>query len=269
MIQSLSLQKCADSMIGSVLIRGISGGEKRRTAIGCELVTKPKTLFLDEPTSGLDSYAAYNVSTILNKIAHSGTTVLCTIHQPSSEVFHSFTHTLILANGRLMYRGEVAKLGQYFGDQGFPCPSMHNPADHVMYLVQTQELPVLERLAEACEAVELREFNATIGNNPTAVADSKNIRFSRLTTSRAGFFTQLSALFMREARNLIRDKQTLIARYVMTILLNLIFSLIFYRIGSRTDIAGLQRFEFLIFYPSPPHTTHDWLCLIDCCLFSE
>ena len=52
-------ENCADTMIGGELIKGISEGEKKRTAIGVELITSPSILFLDEPTSGLDSYAAY------------------------------------------------------------------------------------------------------------------------------------------------------------------------------------------------------------------
>lgn len=58
MLARLRLESCSDTMIGDDRIRGISGGEKKRTAIGIELITQPKTLYLDEPTSGLDSYAA-------------------------------------------------------------------------------------------------------------------------------------------------------------------------------------------------------------------
>jgi ATP-binding cassette subfamily G (WHITE) protein 2 len=58
LITDLKLSKCANSRIGSVLQRGISGGERKRTSIGVELITDPSILFLDEPTSGLDSYTA-------------------------------------------------------------------------------------------------------------------------------------------------------------------------------------------------------------------
>eukprot|EP00439_Symbiodinium_sp_Y106_P065122 s903_g10.t1 len=58
MIMELGLAKCADTYIGDDLIRGISGGEKKRTCVAIELIVQPKLVFLDEPTTGLDSFAA-------------------------------------------------------------------------------------------------------------------------------------------------------------------------------------------------------------------
>ena len=86
MLKDLGLEKCADTYIGDDMIRGVSGGEKKRTCVGIELIMKPKLIFLDEPTSGLDSYAAHNVVLRLKDLAaNDGCNVLCTIHQPSSE----------------------------------------------------------------------------------------------------------------------------------------------------------------------------------------
>jgi ABC-type multidrug transport system ATPase subunit len=107
MIRILHLERCADTMIGNELIKGISGGEKKRVSIGVELITQPSILFLDEPTSGLDSYAAYNIINILKDLARLGCTVISTIHQPSSEVFHLFDRVLLLTSGRLLYDGPV------------------------------------------------------------------------------------------------------------------------------------------------------------------
>ena len=83
-IELLHLQDCADVLIGNEILKGISGGEKKRTAIGVELVTRPSILFLDEPTSGLDSWAAYQVIKNLKELSERGCTILTTIHQPST-----------------------------------------------------------------------------------------------------------------------------------------------------------------------------------------
>jgi len=65
----------------------ISGGERKRTAIGVELITDPSLILLDEPTSGLDSFKALQIVKLLKKLADQGKTVISTIHQPSSESF--------------------------------------------------------------------------------------------------------------------------------------------------------------------------------------
>ncbi|ETO26592.1 abc transporter family protein, partial [Reticulomyxa filosa] len=80
-LQYLGLSHCANVKIGTVFQKGISGGEKRRVAIGAELVTQPALLFLDEVTSGLDATSAYAVMNVAHKLAELNHTVIMTIHQ--------------------------------------------------------------------------------------------------------------------------------------------------------------------------------------------
>ncbi|XP_031575212.1 protein white-like isoform X2 [Actinia tenebrosa] len=88
----LGLVKCADTLIGIPgRMRGISGGEKKRLAFASEVLTDPSILFADEPTSGLDSFMAQNVVSTLQRLASQGRTIVCTIHQPSSEVYAMFS----------------------------------------------------------------------------------------------------------------------------------------------------------------------------------
>jgi ABC-type multidrug transport system ATPase subunit len=97
LLTDLDLTGCADTLVGSALITGISSGEKKRTAVGIELVNCPKLLFLDEPTTGLDSYAAYTLISLLKKIVSNSERVfLCTVHQPSSEVFFMFDDAMVM-----------------------------------------------------------------------------------------------------------------------------------------------------------------------------
>lgn len=99
MLEELGLTKCADTIVGGALVKGISGGERKRTSVGVELVVKPTLIFLDEPTSGLDSFSAVQLCQVLKKVANAGASVLFTIHQPSSEIFNSFDHLILMNQG--------------------------------------------------------------------------------------------------------------------------------------------------------------------------
>lgn len=132
MLSELGLDDCADTKVGGGLKKGISGGERKRAAIGVELVVKPTLLFLDEPTSGLDSFSAVKLCQVLKKVANSGASVLFTIHQPSSNIFASFDRLILLHKGRVMYQGPVSQIKSYFGDRGYPSPPDYNPADWIM-----------------------------------------------------------------------------------------------------------------------------------------
>lgn len=71
-------------------------------------------MFCDEPTSGLDSFMSQNVVSVLKDMAAGGRTIICTIHQPSSEVYEMFDNLLLMAEGRVAYMGEANKALEFF-----------------------------------------------------------------------------------------------------------------------------------------------------------
>ncbi|KAJ6620042.1 hypothetical protein B0H10DRAFT_2163652 [Mycena sp. CBHHK59/15] len=132
-MNELGILGIKDSRIGDSGHRSISGGEKRRVSIACELVTSPSILFLDEPTSGLDAYNAFNVVESLVSLARDyNRTVIFTIHQPRSNIVALFDQLVLLASGKLVYSGEFSKCQAYFADIGQPCPPGFNIADFLI-----------------------------------------------------------------------------------------------------------------------------------------
>ena len=135
--RQLGIHHIRDSLIGSEegRGRGISGGEKRRVGIACELVTSPSILFLDEPTSGLDAYNAYNVIECLVTLAKTyNRTVIFTIHQPRSNITALFDRLVLLAQGHTVYSGPFAQCQEYFDRIGYSCPPGFNIADYLVDL---------------------------------------------------------------------------------------------------------------------------------------
>lgn len=104
-IKELGQSKVADSKVGTQFIRGVSGGERKRTSIAMELITDPSILFLDEPTTGLDSSTANAVHLLLKRMSKQGRTIIFSIHQPRYSIFKLFDSLTLLASGKLMYHG--------------------------------------------------------------------------------------------------------------------------------------------------------------------
>ncbi|GMH47425.1 hypothetical protein TrVE_jg4854 [Triparma verrucosa] len=228
MLEELGLSECADRMVGGELIKGISGGERKRTSVGVELVTDPSLVFLDEPTSGLDSYSAHQLVLLLKRLANTGrATVLCTIHQPSSEVFLLFDNTILLKDGRVVYGGKVADMNSYFAGKSFPVPENTNPADHAMFTVQInsgKELDAKGVFMIDAEARELKKQGSTTKDGKDIVPDVKSTAY-----------TQLRWLCSREFDALRRDKAALVGRFGITIFLNVLFGLIFNGAADKDD----------------------------------
>lgn len=116
----------------------MSGGERRRVSIGTQLVTQPSLLFLDEPTSGLDATNALRVARALLRLAREGRTIMCTIHQPRSNVFYYFDRLLLLYEGQTVFFGPTAMATPYMATHGLVCPPLVNPADYLLDILDPE-----------------------------------------------------------------------------------------------------------------------------------
>ncbi|CAD7943430.1 unnamed protein product [Amoebophrya sp. A25] len=112
LIARLGLEKARHTLVGAAnnpSCRGVSGGERKRVAVACELLSGPPILFLDEPTSGLDSLSSTELIRYLKQLAREeNRLIVCTIHQPSSYVFSLFDHCILLKDGRMLLEGKTA-----------------------------------------------------------------------------------------------------------------------------------------------------------------
>jgi ABC-type multidrug transport system ATPase subunit len=235
-LKALGIEECADTFIGSPLIKGISGGQRKRTSVGVELITQPSLLFLDEPTSGLDSHTAYTLVKLLKQIASSNASILCTIHQPSSEVFFLFDSCIFLKKGQVLFQGPVSKLTAFFSSMGYECPQNYNPADFVMFLSQTESKENLEQRGIFAHAATNSSKQLSIedsASSSAAAAGGADETFH--VQIKSSFYTQLVWLFKREFTNTYRNKPALAGRFGVTIVLSIIFGLIFGGAGDSNN----------------------------------
>ncbi|KAK0592585.1 hypothetical protein LWI29_021728 [Acer saccharum] len=134
-LQLIELDEIKDALVGIPDIRGISHEQRKRLTIAVELVSNPSIIFMDEPTTGLDARAAAIVMRVVKNIVQTMRTVVCTIHQPSIDIFAAFDELILMkGGGQMIYSGELgqhsSKLIEYFeGISGVPkIEEIYNPA---------------------------------------------------------------------------------------------------------------------------------------------
>ncbi|KAB2098058.1 hypothetical protein ES319_A01G212000v1 [Gossypium barbadense] len=169
-LESNMICRCQDTMIGGSFVRGVSGGERKRVCIGNEIIINPSLLFLDEPTSGLDSTTALRTIQTLQDIAEVGKTVITTIHQPSSRLFHKFDKLILLGKGSLLYFGKASEAIVYFSSIGCSPLIAMNPAEFLLDLANGN-LTDISVPSELEDKVQMENSETETGNGkpPPAV----------------------------------------------------------------------------------------------------
>ncbi|NWI45840.1 ABCG2 protein, partial [Picathartes gymnocephalus] len=261
-IKELGLSKVADSKVGTQFSRGVSGGERKRTNIGMELITDPAILFLDEPTTGLDASTANAVLLLLKRMSKQGKTIIFSIHQPRYSIFRLFDNLTLLAAGRLLYHGPAQHAVEYFQSIGYQCEPYNNPADFFLDIINGDSTAVaLNKAGESntAESTEERsEYDKTLAeqlaekySNSAYYRETKAHLESissgnkkktkgvfRQITYANSFLHQLKWVSKRTFKNMIGNPQASIAQVCVTAFLGLIVGAIFF--GLEENSAGLQ-----------------------------
>lgn len=244
-IEDLGLKKTEKTRIGTVFQKGISGGQKRRVSMGVELLTLPNIIFLDEPTSGLDSAAAERVVQIMHRLADSGRVVICTIHQPNSEVFLRLDQVLFLSTGNVVYFGPTKDAVKYFESAGYRCPEYVNPADFIMDIINTDfdgekkgEDDVLKLVASYKESKHRQELDAELEQvrNRAGKRDDDEENLAQLAMDEADFsvpfFKQFWYLAKRNWLDNLRNPGIFWVRLVMYVMLSAMIATLYANMGD-------------------------------------
>eukprot|EP01060_Flectonema_neradi_P012123 TRINITY_DN1901_c3_g1_i1.p1 TRINITY_DN1901_c3_g1~~TRINITY_DN1901_c3_g1_i1.p1 ORF type:complete len:674 (+),score=95.99 TRINITY_DN1901_c3_g1_i1:63-2024(+) len=269
-IKELGLQDVENSVIGSTVPgqRGISGGERKRVAIGLVLLPDPDILLLDEPTTGLDSFTAESVIDTLSDLAACGRTVICTIHQPSSQVFSKFSQLVLMTQGAIIYSGRPDASVDYFKSIGYECPHYTNPPDFYMKLMKTGSISndvslrnmtlcheMCDTLVDKWAGVEdaTKESYAPATKDvatltPTGKKSQKEEEKEYGSLYQTSFITQFATLSLRSLKNVVRNPMLSTARLIQVLVLGILIGSIFYDQGySPSGIQGIQGALFFIF----------------------
>ncbi|KAG0701470.1 ABC-2 type transporter-domain-containing protein [Suillus ampliporus] len=241
-LQMCGLEEYADAIVGTLGVE-----HRKRTTIAVELAAKPKLLlFLDEPTSGLDSQSAWAIVQFLRELADHGQAILCTIHQPSGELFQVFDRLLLLCKGgRTVYFGDIGEnsstMLDYFERNGAPrCSSDANPAEYMLDVIgagatavsTTDWYDVWERSSEAAQLqVQIDKMHEDGRTRPQQIG----VRYSVYTTS---WSHQFIALARRNFQAYWRNPTYIRAKFVLNTVGGLLVGFTFFQ--ANDSLQGTQ-----------------------------
>ncbi len=254
-ILKLGLRDCADILVGSQLVKGISGGEKRRVTIATQILTDPRILLLDEPTSGLDAFTASSIVDVLKGLAEEGRTMILTIHQSRSDLFKHFGNVLLLARGGFpAYAGKGSQMLPHFASLGYECPTATNPADFALDLI-TVDLQHSTKEAVSREKVRslIMDWDKT---QPEIIRSTSHIdtpaELGSLTRIVTPFRIAFPLLLHRSLINFRRNPSSIIARTTQVLGFAIILTLFFAPLkhdyySVQTRFGFIQEFAALYF----------------------
>nr|DAD46025.1 TPA_asm: hypothetical protein HUJ06_004255 [Nelumbo nucifera] len=250
-ISQLGLSRCKNSIIGGPLLRGVSGGERKRVSIGQELLINPSLLLLDEPTSGLDSTTAQQIVSTLWELSKGGRTVVLTIHQPSSRLFYMFDKVLLLSEGNSLYFGKGEDAMDYFSSIGFAPSFPMNPSDFLLDLANgtfsnnKEEDPIAlkQALVSAYKKNIVGKLKAEMQSTENHCVDSARDRESpKWNTTWGEQFSVLVKRGMKERRHEYFSYLKVIQIVVVAILAGLLW--------WQSDVTNIQDQVGLLFFYS-------------------
>ncbi|KAJ7546115.1 hypothetical protein O6H91_08G025200 [Diphasiastrum complanatum] len=239
-MELVELNSLREAMVGIPGVTGLSTEQRKRLTIAVELVANPSIIFMDEPTSGLDARAAAIVMRTVRNTVDTGRTVVCTIHQPSIDIFEAFDELLLLKRGgQVIYEGSLGKrsykLIDYFqAIDGIPTlKEGSNPA--------TWMLEVTSQSAEARLGIDFADIyskSALYRHNQERIKElcipepgSKDLAFE--SPHAQSFTVQCLACLWKQHKSYWRNPLYCVVRMFFTTICALMFGTIFWNLGKK------------------------------------
>ncbi|CAM9382974.1 unnamed protein product, partial [Ectocarpus fasciculatus] len=240
MLSDTGLESAADTRVGNVLIKGMSGGQKRRLSVAVALLKKLDVIYLDEPTSGLDSASAASIMQFIGSITREHRLIsLITVHQPSTAVYNGFDRVMILSRGQVAYSGKAGKEAlMYFSDIGHPIPANTNPAEFMVDLVNGDfnESAVVDDVLQAW--AQSRSDNAK-SEHTDALAVERDLEECPLPR-------QVGVLLDRHFTLAVRDPMLYVGRMAIFLIATLFFAIIYVKARETEQDQVVNRMWYVM-----------------------
>ncbi|XP_022755319.1 ABC transporter G family member 39-like isoform X2 [Durio zibethinus] len=239
-MELVELTSLRDALVGLPGVNGLSTEQRKRLTIAVELVANPSIIFMDEPTSGLDARAAAIVMRTVRNTVDTGRTVVCTIHQPSIDIFDAFDELLLLKRGgEEIYVGPLGRhschLIKYFEEiNGIPrIKDGYNPATWMLEVTSAaQEKALRVNFTDIYKNSELYRRNKQLVKELSSPAPgSKDLQFQ--TRYSQSLLTQCIACLWKQYWSYWRNPPYTAVRFLFTTVIALLFGTIFWDLGSK------------------------------------
>ncbi|KAI1906012.1 ATP-binding cassette transporter snq2 [Ophidiomyces ophidiicola] len=252
------IEHCLDTKVGNSIVRGVSGGEKKRVSIAEALITKASTQCWDNSTRGLDASTALEyVQSLRSLTTMTHVSTLVAIYQASESLYNLFDKVILLIEGRCAYFGPIGQAKAYFEDLGFECPPRWTTADFLTSVAEPYARRVkkgsesrVPRSAEQFKAVYDRSaIKKTMLESIKDFEDELEVKRGELedirrTTPKKNFtipyYQQVLALSARQFQVLIGDTQSLFGKWSIVLFLALIIGSLFYNL-PKTSLGVFTR----------------------------
>lgn len=258
-IQQLGLENCQDTVVGDAMLRGISGGERKRVTTGEMQFGTNYVCFMDEISTGLDSAATFDIIKTQRNIAKTfQKTIVISLLQPSPEVFSLFDNVVILNDGYVMYQGPREEAVPYFSKLGFDCPARRDAADFLLDLGTAQQYPY-ETItssgsrpprtpAEFASAFRQSDHYTKVLAELSEPEDAELVNDvkTHVLPSREfhqPFWESTMTLMRRQSMITMRNTAFLKGRTIMVVVMGLLYASVFYQF----DVENIQVVMGIIF----------------------
>ncbi|KAH9288622.1 hypothetical protein KI387_032739, partial [Taxus chinensis] len=241
-MELVELDSLRDGLVGLPGVTGLSTEQRKRLMIAVELVANPSIIFMDEPISGLDARAAAIVMRTIRNTVDTGRTVVCTIHQPSIDIFESFDELLLMKRGgQVIYAGPLGQNSQKVVEYFEAIPGVpkirykYNPATWMLEVSSTtSELRQGIDFAEQYKKSTLYKMNKTLVKELSVPAcGAKDLYFA--TQYSQSFFGQFKSCLWKQRWSYWRSPDYNGIRILTTTIAGLMFGSVFWKLGGKLE----------------------------------